>query len=82
MTAEKYDVAKHVLVPKHTKLSEEDAQKVLDKFNIASRQLPKILKTDPTIKELDPKPGDVIEIERKSPTVEKTKFYRVVISNA
>ncbi len=80
MASEKYDVAKHVLVPKHTKLSEEESQKVLDKFNVTARQLPKISKTDPTIKELDTNPGDVIEIERKSPTVEKTKFYRVVSS--
>ena len=78
MASEKYDVAKHNLVPKHTKLTEEEAQKVLDKYNVTPRQLPKILKNDPTIKDLDLKPGDVIEIDRKSPTVEKTKFYRVV----
>ncbi len=67
-------------MPKHTKLTEEEAQKVLEKYNVASRQLPGILKTDSAIKHLDAKPGDVIEIERKSPTVEKTKFYRVVVN--
>lgn len=78
MVSEKYDVSKHILVPKHTKLTEEETQKVLEKYNVTSRQLPKIQKNDPAIKELDAKPGDIIEIERKSQTVEKTKFYRVV----
>lgn len=78
MASEKYEVSKHVLVPKHTKLTDEEAQKVLDKYNVTPRQLPKIHKNDPTIKDLDTKPGDIIEIERKSPTVEKVKFYRVV----
>lgn len=81
MASEKYEVSKHSLVPKHTKLSEEEAQKILDRYNVTQRQLPKIQKNDPAVKDLDAKPGDIIEIERKSPTVEKTKFYRVV-SNA
>ena len=80
MSTEKYDITKHVLMPKHTKLTEEEANKVLDKYNVTSRQLPGILKTDPAIKHLDANPGDIIEIERKSPTVEKTKFYRVVVN--
>lgn len=80
MSTEKYDITKHILMPKHTKLTEEEAQKVLDKYNLTPRQLPGILKTDAAIKHLDVKPGDIIEIDRKSPTVEKTKFYRVVVN--
>lgn len=78
--AEKFDIQTHKLVPKHTKLTEEETQKVLEQFNIAARQLPKILKTDPVLKDMDAKPGEVIKIERNSPTVGKVFFYRVVIN--
>ncbi|MBU4242327.1 MAG: DNA-directed RNA polymerase subunit H, partial [Nanoarchaeota archaeon] len=45
-------------------------------------QLPKISKNDPAIKELEVKKGDLIKIERKSPTIGKSIFYRVVVGNA
>ncbi|MBU2637428.1 MAG: DNA-directed RNA polymerase subunit H [Nanoarchaeota archaeon] len=77
---EKFEIQMHKLVPKHTKLSEEEAQKILEQFNIALRQLPKIAKSDQAIKDFDAKPGDVIKIERISPIVGKTNFYRVVIN--
>lgn len=78
--AEKFEIQTHRLVPKHTKLSEDEAQKVLEQFNISLRQLPKILKTDPAIKSIDANPGDIIKIERASPVVGKTGFYRVVVN--
>ena len=80
MTDEKFDVAKHILVPKHSKATEEETQKLLDQYNIAKKQLPKILKSDPAIRNLDPKIGEVIKIERQSPTVGKVNFYRVVVN--
>jgi len=73
-------VQKHHYVPKHTKLSEEEAKKLLEYYNISPRQLPKILKTDPAIQHLNPKPGDIIKIERKSKTAGKSYFYRVVVN--
>ncbi len=78
--AEELNLAKHIFVPKHTKLSDEDKQKILEQYNISLAQLPKILKTDPAIKELDVKEHDVIKIERKSKTTGKTVFHRVVIN--
>ena len=74
------DITQHVLVPKHTKLSQEEAEKILSNLNIISSQLPKILKTDAAIKHLNIEPGEIIEIERDSPTAGKTKFYRGVIN--
>jgi len=76
--AEKIDVQGHIFVPKHTKLSDEEKQKILEQFNISLHQLPRIHKTDPAIAQLDAKPGDVIKIERKSVTTGKSFFYRVV----
>lgn len=74
-----FTVKDHILVPKHTKLSEEEAKEVLAKYNIEKNQLPKISLKDAAIKDMDVKKGDVIKIERKSATAGKSIFYRVVI---
>ena len=63
----------HVLQPKHTKLNSNAAEKVLNEFNIALIQLPKISKKDPALP-ADCKTGDVIKISRADET-----YYRVVI---
>ncbi|MDD4877591.1 MAG: DNA-directed RNA polymerase subunit H [Candidatus Nanoarchaeia archaeon] len=78
--AEKFDIQEHKLIPKHTKLSDDEAQKLLEQYNVSLRQLPKILKSDPALKNFDIKPGDVIKIERESPTIGKVNFFRVVIN--
>ena len=79
MTKE-FDIKKHSLVPIHTKLTEEEAKKVLDEFNITKDEIPKILLSDAAIKDLTPEYGDVIKISRPSPTNTKTTFYRVVVN--
>lgn len=76
----KFDVRLHKLVPEHTKLSEEEGTRLLEKYNISKAQLPKILKSDPAIKHLDPKAGNIIKIIRNSPTTGKAEFFRVVIN--
>ena len=73
-------VEKHILVPKHSKLSEKDKQELFEKYNITFKELPKINKKDPAIAELDIKSGDVIKIARESPTAGKAVFYRGVIN--
>ncbi len=67
------------LVPKHEILSEEEKKKLLEKFNISLKQLPRILITDPCVKALGAKVGDVIKITRKSPTAGEYFYYRVVV---
>ncbi len=80
MAKTKIDVSKHILVPKHTKLNEKEKSELLKRYNSTSRELPKILKSDPAIADLDVSAGDVIKISRKSPTAGETLFYRVVIN--
>ncbi len=75
-----FDISKHVLVPKHTKLSDKDKEKLFEKYNITIKELPKIMLTDPAIAHLEAKPGDVIKIERNSPTSGKSIYYRGVIN--
>jgi len=76
----KVDISKHILVPKHEILSEEEVKKLLEKYNITKSQLPKILASDPMVKKIGAKVGDVIKITRKSPTAGESIFYRVVVS--
>ena len=72
-------VTKHVLIPKHIKLSEKEKKAVFERYNITSKELPKINKNDPAISGLNVKAGDVIKIIRKSPTAGEAVFYRGVI---
>ncbi|MCE4608308.1 MAG: DNA-directed RNA polymerase subunit H [Caldisphaeraceae archaeon] len=70
----------HYLVPKHRLLSLEEGVKVLKSLSIKPWQLPRISINDPIIRILNGKPGDIVEIERDSPTAGKYKVYRVVVS--
>jgi DNA-directed RNA polymerase subunit H len=80
MTEENLDITKHTLVPKHEKMSEEEFNEVMKAYNVSKTQLPRILVTDPAIERLEVEVGDVIKITRKSPTVGKAYFYRVVVN--
>lgn len=62
----------HILQPPHKRLTQEEAKKVLDKYNIGLIQLPIISLSDPALPEGCNK-GDVIEIKR-----ENGFYYRVV----
>ena len=79
MKKQKFKVDKHILTPKHVKISEKEKSNLFEKYHVTPKEMPKILKTDSAIKDLDAKPGDVIKITRKSPTAGESFFYRVVI---
>ncbi len=70
---------RHVLVPKHEKLSEKEKKAFLERYHAGVQEMPKILITDPAIRHLDPEVGDVIVIKRKSLTAGETRFYRWVV---
>lgn len=74
-----FKVDKHVLTPKHQKLSDKDKKQVLEQYHADVKDLPKIFKTDPAVANLDIKPGDVVKITRPSPTAKEAIFYRVVV---
>ena len=75
----KFKVDKHILIPKHSKLSESQKEKLLEKYNISVKELPRILKTDAAISSLGAKPGDVIKITRNSATAGTSDYYRLVV---
>lgn len=67
----------HILQPKHSKLKQEEVEKLLEELNVSLSQLPKIKAEDKALPE-DVKVGDIIKIERK----EKegiVVYYRVVV---
>ena len=69
----------HILQPKHTKLTEKEAEEFLKKYNIARAQLPKIFFSDSALPQ-GCVVGDLIKVERKdSETDGIVTYYRVVI---
>jgi DNA-directed RNA polymerase subunit H len=76
--AKAVDIQKHVLVPKHTILSEAEAAELLEQFNITALQLPVISATDSIVKAIGAKAGQIVKIERESPTG-KASYYRRVV---
>ncbi|RZN70529.1 MAG: DNA-directed RNA polymerase subunit H [Candidatus Methanolliviera hydrocarbonicum] len=75
----KFNLFDHDLVPKHILLNEEEAEELLNKYDIEREMLPKIKESDPAAKEIGAKPGDIIKIIRESYTAGETEFYRIVI---
>jgi DNA-directed RNA polymerase I, II, and III subunit RPABC1 len=68
----------HILQPKHSKLKQDDAKKLLTKYNISLAQLPKISKEDVAVVSLGVEVGDVVKIERKNENGEE-EYFRVVV---
>ncbi|MGC9132972.1 MAG: DNA-directed RNA polymerase subunit H [Nanopusillaceae archaeon] len=75
------DITKHYFVPKHELLTEEEKQELLKKYNIKLSDLPRIKLSDPAIKNLGAKPGDIVRIIRNSPTAGVSAYYRVVVED-
>ena len=76
----KFDVSKHVLVPKHAKVSEKELKELLERYSIEVHNLPRIFRNDPAVVDLDLKDGDVVKVTRASATAGETLFYRRVVS--
>ena len=73
-----YNITKHILVPKHKLLSQEEKQNVLKSLRCELKSLPVITVNDPISRYYNFKRGQLIEITRKSPTNGVYILYRVV----
>ncbi|MEM1544991.1 MAG: DNA-directed RNA polymerase subunit H [Candidatus Methanomethylicia archaeon] len=80
MSTRKLNIFSHVLVPKHEILTKEEAIKILHELNAKPEDLPLIKVSDPVVKALGAKPGDILKIYRRSPTAGVTIAYRYVTS--
>ena len=77
--AEEFNILNYELVPEHTILSKEEAKEVLEKFKITPENLPRILLSDPVVKAINAKEGDILKIVRKSKTAGTSLYYRIVV---
>ena len=75
---EEFRLMDHQLVPKHEIMEDEEKAKVLEEFNISEKQVPLILQSDPIIKEMGAKAGQMIKITRESRIAGTTTYYRIV----
>ena len=73
------DIFQSNLVPKHEVLDEDEKNKLLEKYSVNAKQLPKIKLSDPAVKSISAKKGDIIKITRKSPTSNDYFYFRIVV---
>jgi len=76
---EEFDIFNSGLVPKHIILTEDERAAILKRYNVTPRQLPRIKSTDPVVKHLGAKKGDIIKIVRNDPGTGEYDYYRVVV---
>lgn len=78
----RFDIFTHNLVPEHVICPDDELKELLHKFNIQRRQLPKILISDPAVKAIGAKAGQVVKIYRNSEVSGETVAYRLVVRRA
>jgi DNA-directed RNA polymerase subunit H len=74
-----FDIFEHALVPMHEILSEKERSQLLNQYKVKPYQMPQIGSTDPAVKAIGAKPGDVLRIIRKSSTAGEHTAYRYVV---
>ncbi len=73
-----FNILEHAYVPKHTILSEQEAQQMMTKYNIVHPDmLPNISRYDPVAMAIGMRPGQVCRIDRFSKTAINTPYYRI-----
>ena len=87
----RFNVFENHMVPRHSLATDEEVATLLEKYKIEKNQLPKILIIDSCVKALSQQvqkeggdqlqPGDVIRIDRESPTAGVYHYYRLVIED-
>ena len=75
----RFNIMENYLVPRHTIMSEEEVEDLLKEYGIIKGKLPLILMADPCAKALSAQPGQVLKIERESPTAGASHYYRLVV---
>jgi DNA-directed RNA polymerases I, II, and III subunit RPABC1 len=73
------NITRHVLVPKHEVLSENEKREVMSKYKLQLSQFPRIMKDDPVARYYGMTVGQLVKIIRPSETAGRYVTYRVVI---
>jgi len=75
-----FNILNHVLVPKHTIITETQVNDVMKRYNITDKiQFPDISRFDPVAKVIGLRPGQVCKIIRPSKTSIEANYYRICI---
>jgi len=74
-----FDIFEHALVPMHEILGEKEKEQLLAQYKVQPYQIPQIKSTDPAVKAIGAKPGDILKIIRKSSTAGEHIAYRYVV---
>lgn len=75
-----YNVIEHEFVPKHVKLTQEQKDNVMKKYNVLNNsQFPEISMFDPVAKAILLRPGELCEITRYDKISFENKFYRICV---
>ena len=74
-----FNIFEHVFVPKHEIMSAEEREKLLSDYRVQPYQLPRLKASDPAVKAIDAKPGDIVRVIRDSQTAGKYTSYRYVV---
>ncbi len=74
----KLDISEHFLVHKHVLLSKQEEEELIKTYSIKKNDLPIIKLLDPALSNLNASSGNIVRIERDSPTGGKINYYRLV----
>lgn len=78
-----FDITTHRKVPQHRILNEDEKKAYIEKYHVANPidQMPCIDSQDPMAKWIGAKPGDILEIIRRSETAGATPYYRYCVAD-
>ena len=72
------DRSDHVIVPPHKLMTDKEAKELLEELGLKPENLPKILESDPQVKILNGKAGQIVKIDRTENGV-KVPYYRIIV---
>ena len=73
-----YNLLKHVMVPKHTILNNDEILEMKKKYNILNNnQLPSISYYSPVSLVIGLRPNDIVKIDRNSKTALTSEYFRI-----
>jgi DNA-directed RNA polymerase subunit H (RpoH/RPB5) len=74
------NILQHTYVPKHIKMSDEEAREFYKKFNVNETQIPEISRFDPVARALCLRPKQLCKITRYDKISYKNDYYRICVS--